>query len=152
MALSIYFCVGQALAEPLRRHQYQAPVSKHLAYTVVSGIGNCIWVGFPSWDSLWMIFPSVSAPHFVSGSPPNGILIPLLRRTEVSTLWSSLFLGLMWSVNCILGILNFWANVQFSVSVYHVWFFVCLFVCLFVFVCLYVCLLWLGYLTQDDIF
>jgi hypothetical protein len=38
----------------------------------------------PRWDSHWMAFPSVSAPNFGSVSPPMGILIPLLRRTEVT--------------------------------------------------------------------
>ena len=56
------------------------------------GIRNSVWVwwlymGWISrWDSHWMTFPSVSAPHFVPVSPPMGTLIPLLRRTEVSTL------------------------------------------------------------------
>jgi hypothetical protein len=31
-----------------------------------------------------MAFPSVSAPHFVSETPPMGILFPLLRRTKGS--------------------------------------------------------------------
>ena len=48
-----------------------------------------------------------------------GILFPLLKRTEVYTLWSS-FLSLMWSVNYILGIPSFWANIHLSVSPYHV--------------------------------
>jgi hypothetical protein len=30
MAVSIHFCIYRALAEPLRRELYQAPVSKHL--------------------------------------------------------------------------------------------------------------------------
>jgi hypothetical protein len=30
MAVSIYLCICEALAEPLRRELYQAPVSKHL--------------------------------------------------------------------------------------------------------------------------
>jgi hypothetical protein len=51
-----------------------------------------------------MAFPSASAPHFVSVSPHMGILIPILRRTEVSTLCSSFLLSFMWFVNCILGI------------------------------------------------
>jgi hypothetical protein len=49
-----------------------------------------------------------------------GILLPLLRRTEVSILWSSFFLSFIWSVNCILGILSFWATIHLSVRVYHV--------------------------------
>ena len=43
----------------------------------------------PRWSSLWMAFPSVSAPHFVSIFPPVSMLFSLLRSTEASTLWSS---------------------------------------------------------------
>ena len=69
------------------------------------GIHNRVWVWWlymrwiPRWGSLWMAFPSDSAPHFVSVCPPKGILFPLLRRTEVSTLWSSFFMSFMWPVN-----------------------------------------------------
>jgi hypothetical protein len=46
MAVSIHFCICQALAEPLRRELYQTPVSKHvLAATIMSGFGDCIWDG-----------------------------------------------------------------------------------------------------------
>jgi hypothetical protein len=72
------------------------------------------WI--PRWGNLWMTFLSVSAPHIVC--PPVDIF-PLPRRIEVATLWSSFFLSFMWSTNCILGILNFWANIHL-VSVYHV--------------------------------
>ena len=41
-------------------------------------------------QSLDGLILSISAPHFVTLS--MGILFPLLRRIEVSTLWSSLFL------------------------------------------------------------
>ena len=87
---------------------------------VLLGIHNSVWVWclqmgwIPRWGSLWMALPSVSAPHFVSVSPPMSILFPLLRRTEVSTLWSSFFLSFMWSVNCILGIPSFGANIGTS--------------------------------------
>ena len=38
---SICICIGQELAEPLRRKLYQAPVSKHfLASAIVSGFGD----------------------------------------------------------------------------------------------------------------
>jgi hypothetical protein len=46
----------------------------------LAGIHNSVWVWWlymgwiPRWGSLWMIFPSVSAPHFVSVSPHMGIL------------------------------------------------------------------------------
>jgi hypothetical protein len=51
-------------------------------------------------------------------------LFHLLKRTESSTLWSSVFLSFMWSVNCILDILSFWVNIYLSVSAYHVYSFV----------------------------
>jgi hypothetical protein len=102
------------------------------------GICNTVWVWWlfmgwiPEWGSLWMVLPSVSALKFVSVTPSMGILFPLLRRNEIFTLWPSFFLSFMCFANCILGILSFWANIHLSVSAYHV-------------------LLWLGYLTQDDI-
>ena len=40
LAASICLCICQALAELLRKHPYQAPISKHfLASTIVSGLG-----------------------------------------------------------------------------------------------------------------
>jgi hypothetical protein len=46
MAVSIHFCICQALAEALRRQLYQAPVSKPLlASTTMSGFGDYIWDG-----------------------------------------------------------------------------------------------------------
>jgi hypothetical protein len=65
-------------------------------------------------------FPSVLAPYFVSVFPPVSILFPLLRRTKTSTLRSSFSLSFMWSVNYILGIRSFWANIHLSVSAYSV--------------------------------
>jgi hypothetical protein len=88
------------------------------------GIHNSIWVWklymawFPWWDSHWMAFPSVYTPNFASVSLPMGILIPLQRRPEVSTLCSFFFVSFMCSVNFILGILNFWANIHLSVNAY----------------------------------
>jgi hypothetical protein len=40
-----------------------------------------------------MVLPSVSSPNFVSVTPYMGILFPILRRDEVSTLWYSFFLS-----------------------------------------------------------
>jgi hypothetical protein len=62
------------------------------------------WI--PRWGSLWMVHPFVSAPNFVSVTLSMGIFFPVLRRGEVSTLWSS-FLSFMYFDNCILGILSF---------------------------------------------
>jgi hypothetical protein len=48
IAVKNHFCICQALAEPLRRQLYQAPVSKLLLVsTIVSGFGGCIWGGSP---------------------------------------------------------------------------------------------------------
>jgi hypothetical protein len=49
MTVSIHICICLALAEPLRRQQYQAPVSKLLlSPAIVNGFGGCIWNGSPS--------------------------------------------------------------------------------------------------------
>jgi hypothetical protein len=92
----------------------------------LADICNSVWVWwlimvcFPRWGSLWMVLPSVSAPNFVSVTPSMGNLFPILRRNEVSTLWSSLILSFMCFANCILGILSFWAIIHISASAYHV--------------------------------
>jgi hypothetical protein len=92
----------------------------------LAGICNSVWVGWlfmvwiPEWGSLWMVLPSVSTLNFFSVTPSMGILFPLLRRNEVSTLRSSFFLKFLCFANCILGILSFWANIHLSVSAYHV--------------------------------
>jgi hypothetical protein len=39
-------------------------------------------------------------------------LLPLLRRTELLTLWTSFFWSFMWPVNCILSIWRFGANIH----------------------------------------
>jgi hypothetical protein len=63
----------------------------------LSGICNSVWVWWlymgwiPGWGSLWMVFPSVLAPNFVSVTPSMGTLFPILRRSKVSTLPSSSF-------------------------------------------------------------
>ena len=121
LAESIHLCICQALVEPLRRQLYQVPVSKHLlASTIVSGFGNCIWDGSSGGAvSGWPFLQSL----FLCNSFHWAILFPLLRGTEVSILRSS-FLRFMWSVNCILGILSFRANIHLSVTAYHVYDFV----------------------------
>jgi hypothetical protein len=63
----------------------------------ISGICNSFWFRWlymewiPGWASLWMVLPSISALNFVSDTPSMGILFPILRRNQVSTLWSSFF-------------------------------------------------------------
>ena len=90
----------------------------------LSGICNSVWVWWlimgwiPGWGSLWIVHPFVLAPNFVSVTPFMGILFPSLRKNEVSTHWSSLFLIFLCFANCILGVLCFWANIHLSVSAY----------------------------------
>jgi hypothetical protein len=113
--VSIQFSICQALAEPLRRQLYQASVSKHLlVFTIVSGFSDCLWDGSPSgavsgWSFLQFLL------HTLFLYPSMGILFLILKRTEVSTHWSSFFMSFMWFVKCILGILSFWANIHLSV-------------------------------------
>ena len=93
------------------------------------------WI--PRWGSLWLPFPLVSIPHFVSAFPPMCILFHLLRRTEVSTLWSSFFLSFMCSLYCIYELYLGYSRASRLISTYQ-WRHI-------------MCVL-LGYLTQDDIF
>jgi hypothetical protein len=45
LVLGINICICQALAEPLRKELYQAPVSKHfLVSAIVTRFGVCIWM------------------------------------------------------------------------------------------------------------
>jgi hypothetical protein len=74
------------------------------------------WI--PGWGSLWIVHPFVLAPNFVSVTPLMGILFPILRKNEVSTHWSFLFLMFLCFANGILGVLCFWANIHLSVSAY----------------------------------
>jgi hypothetical protein len=82
----------------------------------LAGVFNsvCVWWLIMGWiprcGSLWMVHPFVSAPNFVSVTPSVSVLFPILRRGEVSTLWSSFFLSFVCFANCILGILSFWAS------------------------------------------
>jgi hypothetical protein len=76
------------------------------------------WI--PTWGSLWMVLSSVSSLNFISVNFSMGILFPILRRNEVSTLWSSFFLSFMCFTNCILGSLSFCVNMHLSVSANNV--------------------------------
>ena len=82
--------------------------------------GLWLYMGWiPAWSSLWMVLPSISDPNFVSVTTSMGIFFPILRRSKVSTLWSSFFLSFMCFANCILGILIFKDNIHLSESAYH---------------------------------
>jgi hypothetical protein len=133
MTVNIHFYICQA------HISYQEIAISGSCQQNLVGICNSLWVWWlfmgwiPGWGSLWMVLTSVSVPNFVSVTPSIGILFLTLKRSKVSTLWSSFFLSFMYFANCILDILSFWTNIHLSVSAYHV--------CSFV----------IGYLTQDDI-
>ena len=61
LAESIHLCICKALAGPLRRQLYQAPVSMHLlASIIVSGFGDYIWDGSPGGAvSGWLLLQSL---------------------------------------------------------------------------------------------
>jgi hypothetical protein len=89
-----------------------------LASTIVSGFGDYIWDGSSGRTvSGWSFLQSLV--HTLTLYLLLWVLFPLLR-TEVPTLWSSFFLSFIWSVNFILGILNFWTNIHLLVSTYLV--------------------------------
>jgi hypothetical protein len=84
LAVSFHLCICQALAEPLRRQLYQAPVSKHLlASSIVSGVetvhGMDPQVGQPlyglSFSLCFTLCLCISFHWYFE--PPH----PLLRRT-----------------------------------------------------------------------
>jgi hypothetical protein len=117
LAVSIRLCICKALAGPLRRQPHQAPFSNHLlASTIVCRFSTCIiWDDYPGGKvSGWPFLQSLlnTYLHICSFE----YFIPLLRRTKAPTLWSSFLLSSMWSVNCILVIWSFWANIHLSVS------------------------------------
>jgi len=107
LGANILICISKALAEPLRRHPYQAPVMEHfLASAIVTEFDGYIWDGSPGgtvsgWPFLQSLLCSLSLYFLLC------ILFFLLRSTETSTFWSSSFLSVIWSVSCILGILSF---------------------------------------------
>jgi hypothetical protein len=81
MTVIMHFCICQALAEPLRKQLYQAPVSKlFLTSVIVSGFGGCLWEGFPSGGTVWMVIPSVSSPTSIFPY----VLIPMWILSESS--------------------------------------------------------------------
>jgi hypothetical protein len=96
---------------------YENAISKSLQQNL-AGICSSVWVWslIMGWIPGWVVL----ATNIVSVIPFMGILIPILRRNEVSTLtrWSSLFLIFLCFANCILGILSFWDNIHLPVSAY----------------------------------
>jgi hypothetical protein len=64
MAVSIHFCICQALAEPLRGQLYQVTVSKLLlASSIVSRFGVCLWNESPGGAVSGWSFPQLCFKH-----------------------------------------------------------------------------------------
>ena len=73
-----------------------------LAYAILSGFGGCLWDASPGgavsgWPFLFSHLQNVSV------TPSMGILFPIIRTNEVSTLWSSFISSFMRFANCILS-------------------------------------------------
>jgi hypothetical protein len=66
LAASLHICIGQDLAQPIRRQLYQASVSKYfLASIIVSRFSVCMWDGSPGvavsgWPFLQSLLHSLS--------------------------------------------------------------------------------------------
>jgi hypothetical protein len=80
LAVSIHFCICQALADSLRRQLYQASCKQAL------GFHNRVWFWWlfigciPRRGSIWMLIPSVYAQQFFSVTPSMGVFLPLLKK------------------------------------------------------------------------
>jgi hypothetical protein len=120
LAANICLCIFKALAGPLRRQPYQAPFSMHfLASTIVSGLVTVYGMNPQVGQSLGGHSFSLCLTLHLHICLCE-YFVPLLRRIEAHTLWSSFLLSFMWSVNCILVIWSLWAYIHLSVSAYHV--------------------------------
>jgi hypothetical protein len=139
--VSTSLCICKTLYGPLRRQPYQIPCSMHfLESTIVLELGDCIWDKSKveqSLSGLCFGLCSILCLHICY----HEYFVLLSEMDRRKTLWSSFFMSFMWSVNCILGILRFEANIHLSLRAYHVcsfviefphsgWYFLVPFICL----------------------
>ena len=95
MTVSIHYCICQALARASQQTAIFGSCQLNLA-----GICNSVSVWWlymgriPGWGSLWMFHPFVSATISIFITHSMGNLFAILRRNQVSTLWSSFFSNL----------------------------------------------------------
>ena len=103
------------------------------------GIHNSVWIWWlytgwiHTWGSLWMVNPSFITPHFVYVTPSMGIFVPPSKKDR--SIHTLVFLLLKFHVFLVSWV--FWASGL--ISTYQWMHTMCV-------------LLWLSYLTQDDIF
>jgi len=120
VSASILICMSKALAGPLRRHPYQATCQQGLLVISNSDWACWLYMGLISRCGYFlMAFSSGYAQLFVPLFSPLSFLFPFLRRNEASIFWSFFFYSFIWSVNFILCILSFGANMHLSLSAYH---------------------------------
>lgn len=120
LAANIHLCICKALAGPLKRQPYQAPFSMYfLAPTTVSGLVTLYGMNSEVGQSMGGLSFSLCSTLYLHICSSEYFVL-LLRRTEAPTLWSSFSLSFIRSVNSILGIQNFSANIHLSVSPFHV--------------------------------
>jgi hypothetical protein len=83
LAMSIHFCICQALAEPLRRQLYQSSISKHLLTSaIVSGFSNCIWDGSPE-TFLFDIHELSMACMYSQNTSSTHIIIVIIKKMQL---------------------------------------------------------------------
>jgi len=111
-AASIHLCIGHALDVSLRRDLYTVPFSMHfLVSSILSSFGGCTYV----WATCGQALNGCSFSHcsrLCFPIPSYGYFPPFKEGVGTSTLCSSFFLSFLWSVDCILGNLSFWANIH----------------------------------------
>ena len=95
LTMSIYLCICKALAGWLRRQSYQFPVNKHFVVSkIISGLVTVYGMNSQVGQSLDCLSFSTLYLHICSCE----YFIPLLRRTEAPTLWSSFFFSFIYMV------------------------------------------------------
>ena len=122
MTVSIYFCISQALAEPLRRQLYQPPVSKLLlASAIVSGLVVVYGMDPQVVQSLDGHSFSLCFTLCLCNSFHGYFVPPSKKGKSVHTL---VFVLLEFHVFCkfylVSWVFYFWADIHLSVSTYHV--------------------------------
>ena len=87
--LAVSICLCPPLYFPGSERAPQETTISGSCQKALLGISNtvsfwCLYMGWiPSWGSLWMAFPSVSVPRFVSVFPPVSILFPFPKWTAL---------------------------------------------------------------------
>jgi len=80
-ATSICLCICEALLSYSGDSYIRLCQNALLGLINIVQVGGCIYLGwFPRWGKLWMVIPIVSAPNFLSKSPPMNMFIPPFKK------------------------------------------------------------------------